>query len=204
MTMTTIAASLITIAKLPYAYDALEPYISAETLHFHHDMHYAGYVTKLDELIEGTRYETMELSEIVTSSDGAIFNKAAQAWNHQFYFDSLAPRPKHHPTGELRRAIDEEYGSFDELKNRMTNMAVTLFGSGWVWLATDKDGKLYILSKSNAGTPLTEGLIPLLCIDVWEHAYYIDYRNARRDAVEKFWHVVNWSVIEARYDTVVI
>ena len=143
---------------------------------------------------------------MVASSDGAIFNNAAQALNHVFYFDGLAPKnkAKHHPTGELRREIDEQFGSVDELKKRMTSMAVTLFGSGWVWLATDSDGKLYILAKPNAGTPITDGLVPLLCIDVWEHAYYIDYRNARKDAVEKLWHIVDWSVVEARYDAVVI
>ena len=206
MTLRTIAASLLTITELPYAYDALEPYISAETMHFHHDKHYAGYITKLVELTEGTRYRGMPLEEVVASSDGAIFNNAAQALNHVFYFDGLAPKSKakHHPTGELRREIDEQFGSVDELKKRMTSMAVTLFGSGWVWLATDSDGKLYILAKPNAGTPITDGLVPLLCIDVWEHAYYIDYRNARKDAVEKLWHIVDWSVVEARYDAVVI
>ena len=204
MTLRTIAASLLTITELPYAYDALEPYISAETMHFHHDKHYAGYVAKLGELTEGTRYRGMPLEEVVTSSDGAIFNNAAQAWNHVFYFESLSPKnkAKHHPTGELRRAIDEQFGSVDELKKRMTAMAATLFGSGWVWLATDSDGKLYILSKPNAGTPLTDGLIPLLCIDVWEHAYYIDYRNQRKASVEEFWKVLDWGKVERRYEAI--
>ena len=143
MTLRTIAASLLTITELPYAYDALEPYISAETMHFHHDKHYAGYVAKLSELTEGTRYRGMPLEEVVTCSDGAIFNNAAQALNHVIYFESLSPRAKHHPTGELRRAIDEQFGSVDELKRRMTTTATSLFGSGWVWLATDSDGKLY-------------------------------------------------------------
>ncbi len=197
--MTTLAVSLVAIVELPYAYDALEPYVSAETLHFHHDKHYAGYVAKLSELTEGTRYADMSLEEIVRSSDGAIFNNAAQALNHVIYFEQLAPKAKHRPSGRLLRAIDERFGSLDELKKRMTNMATTLFGSGWVWLAADHDGELYILSKPNAGTPLTDGLIPLLCLDVWEHAYYIDYRNIRKDAIENLWRVIDWSVVDERY-----
>lgn len=199
MTLSTLATVALAVVELPYAYDALEPYISAETLHFHHDKHYAGYVAKLAELTEGTRYASMPLEEIVTCSDGAIFNNAAQAWNHVFLFEQFAPRAKHHPTGALRRAIDDEFGSVDELRRRMTTAATSLFGSGWVWLAADKDGRLYIISKQNAGTPLTDGLTPLLAIDVWEHAYYIDYRNARKDAVEEMWHVIDWEKIEERY-----
>ena len=201
MTMTTFATLALTIVELPYAYDALEPYVSAETLHFHHDKHYAGYVAKLEELSEGTRYQSMSLEDIVRHSEGAIFNNAAQAWNHIFYFESLSPNAQHHPTGELHKAINAQFGSLEALKKRMTDMAVTLFGSGWVWLATDVDGKLYVVSKSNAGTPLTDGLIPLLCIDVWEHAYYLDYRNIRRDAVENLWKVVDWAVVENRYNS---
>lgn len=203
MTLTTLATVTLTIVELPYAYDALEPYISAETLHFHHDKHYAGYVTKLAELVEGTHYATMPLEEIVLSSDGAIFNNAAQAWNHVFFFEQLSPRAKHHPTGALRRAIEDTFGSFDNLKQRMTTAATTLFGSGWVWLAADKDGRLYIISKPNAGTPLSDGLTPLLAIDVWEHAYYIDYRNARKDAVENLWSVIDWNKVDERYAKVV-
>lgn len=200
MTMTTIATALLSIVELPYAYDALEPYISAETLHFHHDLHYAGYVAKLEELTQGTHYATMSLEEVVRNSDGAIFNNAAQAWNHVFYFEQLAPHAKHTPEGKLRHAIDENFGSIEELKRRMTTASLSLFGSGWVWLASDADGKLYIVSKPNAGTPLTDGLTPLLCIDVWEHAYYIDYRNQRKTAVEEFWKVLDWSKVERRYE----
>lgn len=199
MTMTTFAAALFAIAELPYPYDALEPYISAETLHFHHDKHYAGYVAKLNELVEGTHYATVPLEEVVKSSDGAIFNNAAQALNHEFYFEQFSPRARHQPDIQLRRAIDDEFGSLDRLKERMTEHAMSLFGSGWVWLASDRDGRLYIISKQNAGTPLVDGLIPLLAIDVWEHAYYIDYRNMRKSAVDNFWHVVDWSVVDARY-----
>ena len=201
--MTTLATLALAVVELPYAYDALEPYISAETLHFHHDKHYAGYVAKLAELTEGTRYAAMPLEEIVLGSDGAIFNNAAQAWNHVFFFEQLSPRAKHHPTGALRRAIDDTFGSFDSLKQRMTTAATTLFGSGWVWLAADKDGRLYIISKPNAGTPLSDGLTPLLAIDVWEHAYYIDYRNARKDAVEKLWSIIDWNKVDERYAKVV-
>lgn len=197
--MTTLATLALAVVELPYAYDALEPYISAETLHFHHDKHYAGYVAKLAELTEGTRYAAMPLEEIVLGSDGAIFNNAAQAWNHVFFFEQLSPKAKHHPSGMLRRAIDEEFGSLDDLKRRMTTAATSLFGSGWVWLAADRDGRLYIISKQNAGTPLTDDLTPLLAIDVWEHAYYLDYRNARKDAVEDLWHVIDWAKVDERY-----
>ncbi len=202
MTMTTLATLALAVVELPYAYDALEPYISAETLHFHHDKHYAGYVAKLAELTEGTRYAAMPLEEIVLGSDGAIFNNAAQAWNHVFFFEQLSPKAKHHPSGMLRRAIDEEFGSLDDLKRRMTTAATSLFGSGWVWLAADRDGRLYIISKQNAGTPLTDDLTPLLAIDVWEHAYYLDYRNARKDAVEDLWHVIDWAKVDERYAAV--
>ena len=190
------------LTPLPYTEQALAPHISAETLHYHHGKHAAAYVEKLNSLIHNTPFATASLEEIVLQADGAIFNNAAQVWNHVFLFESLSPRAKHHPTGELRRSIDEEFGSFDELKQRMTTMALSLFGSGWVWLASDHDGRLYIVSKSNAGTPLTDGLIPLLCIDVWEHAYYIDYRNMRKDAIDNLWKVIDWSKVEERYDAI--
>ena len=203
MTKTTLLTALLTIVELPYAYDSLEPYISSETLHFHHDKHYAGYVAKLNELVEGTNYASMTLKQVVMRSDGAIFNNAAQAWNHLFYFDQFSPHAKHMPEGMLRRAIDEQFGSFDELKRRMTTSATTLFGSGWVWLATDRDGRLYIVPKSNAGTPLTDGLEPLVAIDVWEHAYYIDYRNMRKDSVDAIWHIIDWAKAEKLYEEAV-
>ena len=202
MTIKTIATALISIVELPYAYDALEPYISAETLHFHHDKHYAGYVAKLNELIDGTRYATLPLEDIVLTSDGAIFNNAAQAWNHVFYFEQFSPTPHHHPSDGLRRTIDAEFGSLEVLKERMTTHATTLFGSGWVWLAADRDGRLFIISKPNAGTPLTDDLIPLIAIDVWEHAYYLDYRNMRKNSVEDFWKILDWRVIDERYNRI--
>ena len=202
MTLSTVASALITIVELPYAYDALEPYISAETLHFHHDKHYATYVAKLNELIEDTCYASMPLEEIVRTSDGAIFNNAAQAWNHVFYFEQFAPRAQHTPSGALKHAIIEEFGSFEALKERMTTQATTLFGSGWTWLAADKDGRLYIISKPNAGTPLTDNLTPLLAIDVWEHAYYIDYRNMRRNSIDELWKIIDWRTIDERYNAI--
>lgn len=197
--MTTLLTSIFTVVELPYAYDALEPYISAETLHFHHDMHYAGYVVKLEELVAGTRYESMSLEDIIRESDGAIFNNAAQAWNHVFYFEQLTRHGYHTPNGRLLRAIEDTFGSVDELRRRMTTATTSLFGSGWVWLAADYDGRLYIVSKPNAGTPLTDGLTPLMCIDVWEHAYYLDYRNQRKQSVEDFWKILDWEVVEKRY-----
>ena len=188
------------LTPLPYAEQALEPHISAETLHYHHGKHAAAYVDKLNSLIVGTPYaETSSLEDIVLQADGAIFNNAAQVWNHAFYFEQFAPKPKHKPEGELAAAIDKAFGSAEQLKEQMERESITLFGSGWVWLAADKHGELKIVSKSNAGNPLTEGLYPLLAIDVWEHAYYIDHRNARAAGVKALWKVLCWSKIEERY-----
>jgi len=200
--MVALAASLITLGELNYAPDALEPYISAETIHYHHDKHHAGYVAKLNELIKDTRYENMTLEDIVRESDGAIFNNAAQVWNHTFYFDQFSPKPQKEPSGKLLDAINTTFGNVDALKARMTGAATTLFGSGWVWLAADRDKKLYIISKPKAGTPLTEGLTPLVAIDVWEHAYYIDYRNERAAAVKALWNVVDWKRVEERFNAI--
>ena len=188
------------LTPLPYAEQALEPHISAETLHYHHGKHAAAYVDKLNSLIAGTPFaETSSLEDIVLQADGAIFNNAAQAWNHAFYFEQFAPKPKHKPEGELAKAIDKTFGSVEQLKEQMERDAIALFGSGWVWLAADKHGELAIVSKPNAGNPLTEGLYPLIAIDVWEHAYYIDHRNARAAGVKALWKVLCWSKIEERY-----
>ncbi len=200
--MVALAASLITLSELNYAPEALEPYISAETIHYHHDKHHAGYVTKLNELIKDTRYENMTLEEIIRESDGAIFNNAAQVWNHTFYFDQFSPKPQKEPSGKLLDAIDTTFGNVDALKARMTAAATALFGSGWVWLAADRDKKLYIISKPKAGNPLTEGLTPLIAIDVWEHAYYIDYRNDRAAAVKALWNIVDWKRVEERFNDI--
>lgn len=188
-----------TLAPLPYAYNALEPEISEETLRYHHDKHHAAYVAKLNALIEGTPYEKMSLEDIISKSEGAIFNNAAQMWNHTFYFDTLSPTPKSAPTGALLDAIVSQYGSVDNLKKEMNEAAVNLFGSGWVWLIKNKEGKLSIMSGKDADTPLRYGMCPLLTIDVWEHAYYIDYRNARADAVKAIWRRINWQKVEERY-----
>lgn len=199
MTAATITQKF-TLAPLPYYHHSLEPYISEQTLIFHHDKHLAGYVAKLNELITGTRYVDMTLEEIVCQSDGAIFNNAAQTWNHQFYFDQFSPSPLREPSGTLMEAIRTAYSSLDGLKEQMNQSALALFGSGWVWLVCDDKGSLSIVSTQNAGNPLTEGLHPLLTIDVWEHAYYIDHRNARAEGVKSFWEVLDWRVIEKRYN----
>ncbi|MFI3302460.1 MAG: superoxide dismutase [Rikenellaceae bacterium] len=186
---------------LPYDYAALEPVISAETLTFHHDKHYVGYVNKLNELIADTPFEDMTIEQIMQRSGGAIFNNAAQVINHEFYFDQLSSEPQKEPTGKLLDAIVAKFGSFENLKQQMLSSALSLFGSGWVWLVADdkEDWALSIINCSNAGNPSAHGLTTLLTIDVWEHAYYIDYRNNRAEAVEMLWNVIDWSIIEQRY-----
>ncbi|WP_420995417.1 MULTISPECIES: superoxide dismutase [Fe] [Cupriavidus] len=181
-----------TLPPLPYAHDALAPHISKETLEFHHDKHHQTYVTNLNNLIKGTEFENSTLEEIVKKSSGGIFNNAAQVWNHTFYWDSLKPNGGGQPTGALADAINAKWGSFDKFKEEFTKTAVGTFGSGWAWLVKKADGSLDLVSTSNAATPLTTDAKPLLTCDVWEHAYYIDYRNARPKYVEAFWNVVNW------------
>ncbi len=188
------------MAPLPYEYTALAPAISEMTMRLHFDRHYGGYVATLNRLIEGTKFEDLSLEEIVMSSEaGPIFNNAAQVWNHEFYFVQLSPSPKEAPTGELKRAIDHAFGSLDEFKSAAQDMAMAQFGSGWVWLVVDEDGQLHLMRKPNAETPITEGLRPLLTIDVWEHAYYCDYQNRRADAVDAIWSVMDWGVVELRF-----
>ena len=199
-TGTTAETRKFTLSPLPYAYNALEPEISEETLRFHHDKHHAAYVAKLNSLIGGTPYETMSLEDIVAKSDGAIFNNAAQVWNHDFYFATLSPNPKSKPEGALLQAIVDQYGSVDNLKAKMNEAAVNLFGSGWVWLVEDGEGRLSIMSGKNADNPLRYDKCPLLTIDVWEHAYYIDYRNARADAVKAIWNKIDWKRVEKRFN----
>ena len=188
-----------TVRELPYAYDALAPQLSEETLRYHHDKHYAGYVAKLNELILDTPYEGQPLEDIILAADGAVYNNAAQAWNHAFYFEQLSPDPQRVPTGALADAVVRTFGSVDALREQMNREAVGLFGSGWVWLAADRQGGLVIVSGPNAGNPLRQGLVPLLCIDVWEHAYYIDYRNRRADAVAALWDRIDWKTVGERY-----
>ncbi len=191
--------SQITPKDLPYAYNALEGVVSAETLTFHHDKHYLGYVNKLNELIADTPFADMSVEKIMLQSSGSIFNNAAQVVNHEFYFDQLSPQPKLEPSGQLLDAIVAKFGGFDKFKEQMHSAALSLFGSGWVWLVVDKDGEISISNQSNAGNPMTGGKRPLLTIDVWEHAYYIDFRNNRSEAVDMLWNVVDWAVMEQRY-----
>lgn len=180
------------LPALPWPKDALAPHITPETLDFHHGKHHNAYVTKLNELIPGTEFAEMSLEDIIKKSSGGIFNNAAQIWNHTFYWNCLSPQGGGAPKGAIADKINAAFGSFDKFKEQMTNSALTNFGSGWTWLVQDASGNVKLHNTSNAGCPLTEGLRPLLTIDVWEHAYYIDYRNARPKYVEAFWNLVNW------------
>ncbi len=183
------------LPELPYPKDALSPHISAETLEYHHDKHHATYVANLNKLIEGTEYADLSLEEIIKKASGGLFNNAAQVWNHTFYFECLSPTGGGAPTGAVAEAIDAAFGSFDAFKEQFSNTAVTTFGSGWAWLVKKGDGSFAIVSTSNAGNPMTDGDTPLLACDVWEHAYYVDYRNARPKYVEAFWNLVNWDTV---------
>jgi len=188
------------LPELPYAKDALEPHISAETLDYHHDKHHQAYVTNLNNLIEGTEFADKPLEDIITSAPaGGIFNNAAQVWNHTFYFNCLAGNAGGEPTGTVADAINTTFGSFADFKEKFSTSAVTNFGSGWTWLVKNSDGTVEIVNTSNAGCPLTEGQTPVLTIDVWEHAYYVDKRNARPAYVEAFWNLVNWDFVNSNF-----
>ena len=183
------------LPELPYAKDALAPIISAETIEYHYGKHHATYVTNLNKLIVGTEFANLSLEEIVKKSSGGLFNNAAQVWNHTFYWNCLSPKGGGDPTGSVADALIKSFGSFEAFKEKFAATAVGTFGSGWAWLVRNTDGSLGIESSSNAGTPLTAGKKPLLTCDVWEHAYYIDYRNARAGYVDKFWQLVNWAFV---------
>ena len=185
------------LPELPYAQNALTPNISAETLEYHYGKHHKAYVDNLNKLIPGTEFEDMSLEDIIKKASGGIFNNAAQIWNHTFYWNSLSSKGSGEPSGELASAITKNFASFAQFKEQFTNTAVTLFGSGWAWLVKNADGSLSIDTTSNAGNPLTDGKKALLTCDVWEHAYYIDYRNARAKYVEGFWNLVNWDFVTA-------
>jgi Fe-Mn family superoxide dismutase len=186
------------LPALPYAQDALEPHISSETLEYHYGKHHKTYVDKLNGLAEGTDLANKTLEEVIRSSEGGVFNNAAQIWNHTFYWNCLSPTGGGAPNGAVADAIDGAFGSFDAFKDEFTNSAVNNFGSSWTWLVKKADGGLAIVNTSNAGTPLTdEGVTPLLTVDLWEHAYYIDYRNARPKYMEAFWALVNWEFVNA-------
>lgn len=189
------------LPPLPYANNALEPVMSTETIEYHHGKHVQAYVDKLNELIPGTAYGDATLEQITRSADGAIFNNGAQILNHIIFFDSFASEAnaKHIPDGALATAIDRDFGSFDNFKKEFASAATGQFGSGWAWLAKDAGGKLQIVAMPNAGNPLRDGLTPLLGVDVWEHSYYIDYRNRRADYVDNLWKIIDWNVIEKRY-----
>lgn len=188
------------LPPLPYAKDALAPHISAETLEFHHDKHHATYVTNLNKLIAGTEFENLSLEEIVKKAPaGGIFNNAAQVWNHTFYFNCMGPNGGGQPGGALADAIGKAFGSFAEFKEKFNASGAGNFGSGWTWLVKNGDGSVEIVNTSNAATPLTGDQTPLLTCDVWEHAYYIDYRNARPKYLEAFWNVVNWDFVARNY-----
>ena len=186
------------LPELPYARDALAPHISEETLDFHYGKHHKTYVDKLNGLVEGTDMADKPLEEVVKNADGGVFNNAAQIWNHTFYWHSLSPNGGGAPEGAIGEAIDASFGSFDSFKEKFTASAVNNFGSGWTWLVQNSDGSLAIVNTSNAETPLTDSSVtPLLTVDVWEHAYYIDYRNARPAYMDAFWNLVNWEFAAA-------
>lgn len=187
-----------TLPALPYALDALAPHISKETLEFHYGKHHQTYVTNLNNLIKGTPFESQSLESIVKSSEGGVFNNAAQVWNHTFYWHCLSPRGGGEPTGALAEKINANFGSFAAFKEAFTKSAIGNFGSGWTWLVQKGDGSLAIVNTSNAATPLTTIDKPLMTCDVWEHAYYVDYRNRRPDYMGAFWSLVNWEFVSAQ------
>ena len=189
------------LMALPYAMDALEPVISKQTLEFHHGKHLAGYVNNLNGLLEGSSLAGLPLEEMVCKAEGGMLNNAGQILNHNMYFEQFsAPKADNAPKGKLAEAIVRDFGSFEAFKDAFQKGGATLFGSGWVWLSADKDGKLVITQEANAANPVQKGLRPLLTFDVWEHAYYLDYQNRRPDHLAALWQIVDWEVIEKRYD----
>jgi superoxide dismutase, Fe-Mn family len=187
------------LPKLPYALDALAPVIDKRTMEFHYGKHHQTYVTNLNNLIHGTKFENSTLEEIIKEADGGIYNNGAQVWNHTFYFTSFKTNGNNEPTGNLAESIIKNFGSFAEFKEQFSKAAATLFGSGWVWLVKKGNGTLQIIQESNAGNPLRNGLSPILTCDVWEHAYYLDYQNRRPDYIKAFWDILDWETIGKRY-----
>jgi len=188
----------VELPALPFAREALEPHISGETIDFHYGKHHKTYVDNLNKMIEGTELDSMTLEDIVRKAEGAMFNNAAQIWNHSFYWNCLSPEGGGKPTGALAKGIEEAFGSFEAFVEQFTKTAIGTFGSGWAWLVQRSDGTLAIISTSNAATPLTGEDAALLTCDVWEHAYYIDYRNARPKYLEAFWKLVNWEFASSK------
>ena len=192
--------STFELISLPFAPEALEPVISRETIALHHGKHLLTYVNNLNAALPGTAFEHLPLEEIVRKADGGIFNNAGQILNHNLYFEALrAPRSENRPEGKIAEAIAQQFGSFEAFQKEFVQKGTTLFGSGWVWLSKDKDGKLVITQEPNAQNPVTKGFTPLLTFDVWEHAYYVDYQNRRADHLAALWQIVNWDVVEQRY-----
>ena len=187
------------LPELPYAKNALEPHISAETLDYHHGKHHASYVEKLNAKIEGTEFESASLEDIIRKSSGGVFNNAAQVWNHSFYWNCMSPDGGGAPAGEIGSAIESTFGSFDRFKDEFSDAAFSNFGSGWTWLIKNSDGSIEVVNTDNAGNPLTEGKQPLLTCDVWEHAYYLDHRNSRPQYLEAWWQLVNWEFVERNF-----
>lgn len=188
----------VSLPQLPYAMDALAPHISAETLEFHYGKHHNAYVTNLNNMIPGGEFENASLEDMIMKGSGGLFNNAAQVWNHTFYWNCLSPQGGGDAKGPIADAVSKQFGSYTAFKEQFTTAALTLFGSGWAWLVRKQDGSLAIEQASNAGNPMTENAKPLLTCDVWEHAYYIDYRNARPQYVEAFWNLVNWDFVNAQ------
>ncbi|WP_187647518.1 superoxide dismutase [Nitrosophilus labii] len=179
------------LPPLSYPYDAFEPYISKDTMHYHYDKHYGGYIKNTNELKKGTAFENLSLTQIVKSSEGKLFNNVAQAFNHKFYFNSLSPKPTS-PSDQLLAAIEETFSSLSKFKEEFIEKASSLFGSGWTWLIKDENNKVFILNTQNAETPITEELKPILVCDIWEHAYYLDYKNERVKYLNSFFELINW------------
>jgi Fe-Mn family superoxide dismutase len=187
------------LPKLPYKLDALVPFVSEETLEYHYGKHHQAYVNNLNGLVPGTEFENADLETIIKKAEGGIFNNGAQVWNHTFYFEAFSKNGRKEPVGDLAEAIKKSFNSLDSFKEQFNKAAGTLFGSGWAWLAKAQDGSLQILQESNAGNPLRKGLKPLLTCDVWEHAYYIDYRNKRPDYIKNFWEILDWEKVASRF-----
>ena len=191
-----------TLPELPYALNALEPYITQNTLEFHYGKHHQAYVNNLNNLLPGSGFENASLEDIIRESSGGVFNNGAQIWNHTFYFTTFSPDSQGKPDGNFLKAIENEFGSFEDFKTQFTSAAATLFGAGWAWLVKNDLGSLSIVKESNAGNPLKDGYTPLLTCDVWEHAYYLDYQNKRPDYLKAFWEIIDWKAVARRFDTI--